>query len=127
MARVLIVDDSSFMRFKLDEMVKKGRHETYMAVDGVDGLEKVRTLNPDCMITDNNMPNMTGVEMLTALKEQHIQVPTIVSTADVQEATREACLALGVLEFLNKPINEKVLLAAIDKAIAAHQETLSCS
>lgn len=127
MARVLIVDDSSFMRFKLNEIVKKGDHEIHMAVDGADGLEQVKTLKPDCLITDNNMPNMTGVELLTALKEHSISIPTIVSTADVQETTRATCLSLGVVEFLNKPIKEEVLLAAIDKAVSSHQETASCT
>lgn len=124
MAKVLIVDDSSFMRFKINEMVKKGGHESHLAVDGMDGIEKVKSLKPDCIITDNNMPKMTGVGMVAALHEQGIFVPTIVNTADVQDSTRAECLSLGVVDFLNKPVKEEVLLAAIDEAISQPQETI---
>ena len=127
MAKILIVDDSSFMRFKINEMVKKGGHEIHLAIDGMDGIEKVKTLKPDCIITDNNMPNMTGVEMVAALHEQGIFLPTIMSTADVQETTRTECLSLGMAEFLNKPIKEEALLAAIDKAISRPQEVSTCT
>ena len=118
MARVLVVDDSVFMRMTLSAMVKDGGHEVSLAVNGRDGLEKVKLEQPDCLVTDLNMPEMEGQDLIAAVRTEGIMIPIIVNTADVQESTRERCLELGATAFFNKPLKPESVLAGINQALA---------
>ena len=118
MARVLVVDDSVFMRMTLSAMVKDGGHEVSLAVNGRDGLEKVKLEQPDCLVTDLNMPEMEGQELIEAVRAEGIMIPIIVNTADVQESTRARCLELGATAFFNKPLKPESVLAGINQALA---------
>ena len=118
MARVLVVDDSVFMRMTLSAMVKDGGHEVSLAVNGRDGLEKVKLEQPDCLVTDLNMPEMEGQDLIAAVQTEGIMIPIIVNTADVQESTRERCLELGATAFFNKPLKPESVLAGINQALA---------
>ena len=128
MARILVVDDSVFMRMTLSAMVKGGGHEIIVAVDGRDGLEKARSEQPDCVVTDLNMPEMEGQDLIATLRNEGIMIPIIVNTADVQESTRARCMELGATAFFNKPLKSESVLASINEALAKKNvATSSCS
>ncbi len=118
MANILVVDDSVFMRMTLSAMVKNGGHEVSLAVNGRDGLEKVKSEQPDCLVTDLNMPEMEGQDLIAAVRAEGIMIPIIVNTADVQESTRTRCLELGATAFFNKPLKPESVLAGIHQALA---------
>ncbi len=117
MARILVVDDSAFMRMTLSAMVKDGGHEVIVAVDGQEGLEKVKSEQPDCLVTDLNMPNMEGPELIEAVRKEGITIPIIVNTADVQDSTRQRCMDLGATAFFNKPLKPESVLASISQQL----------
>ena len=103
MSLILIIDDSSFTRKALAKMVKEQGYETVEASDGREGIEMAATRSPDCILIDLIMPEMGGLEVLEALRDQESKIPRIVITADIQESVRQQCLEGGALAVLNKP------------------------
>ncbi|MGB0909919.1 MAG: response regulator, partial [Nitrospirales bacterium] len=120
-------DDSVFMRMTLSAMVKDGGHEVVVAVNGQDGLEKIRSDQPDCLVTDLNMPEMEGQDLIAAVRAEGIPIPIIVNTADVQESTRKQCMELGATAFFNKPLKPDSVLASINEALTEKAEISTCN
>lgn len=86
MKKAIIVDDSESIRDNIkNELETKGDFQVFAAEDGILGLELIRN-NQDCsiIITDLNMPNMSGFEMLEALKKENLcnKVPKIILTTE---------------------------------------------
>lgn len=107
MARVLIVDDSVFMRTVVRDMLSKDPSIEIVgsATDGVDALEKIRTLNPDLITLDIEMPRKNGIEVLREIgKRPNRPRILMLSTLTTQgaEMTREA-IRLGADDFMPKP------------------------
>lgn len=119
MALILIVEDAAFTRRLISRAVQAVGHRTVEAGCGQEGLEKVVTQSPDCILLDLLMPDLDGREVLQKLREQESRVPVIVLTADIQASSRQQCLDLGAIAVLAKPPDPQELSAAIDRAIAA--------
>ncbi|HOV42236.1 MAG TPA: response regulator [Oscillospiraceae bacterium] len=104
--KILVADDSSFIRTVI--VKKLGNEfpgaEIISCSNGKEAYEKIVSIKPDIVLTDLLMPEMTGEELLKRLKSEGHNVNTIVVSADVQSRTREEIKALGVVEFINKPI-----------------------
>lgn len=118
MARILVIDDSMFSRNQICKILVKGGHETFVAEDGLKGLDKVKEVVPHCILTDLLMPELDGVGFLKELHGQGSRIPVIVVTADVQDGTRSVCMDLGAAELLNKPLREEQLLETIKRLVA---------
>ena len=119
MALILIIDDSSFTRKRIANLVKAEGHETLEASDGRQGLEMIATHSPDCIMIDLIMPEMDGLELLEMLNSQGSKIPRIVVTADIQETVRQECLKHGALAVLNKPPKTDELQNALAKALGS--------
>lgn len=108
--RVLVVDDSSFMRGALVRMIERDPRFKVIdtAVNGKEGVEKAKALKPDVMTMDVEMPVMTGLE---ALKEIMATVRTpVIMLSTLTEAGAETtirALELGAVDFLPKALNDK--------------------
>lgn len=118
MLRVLVVDDSKFNRGRVVTALKTGGIEISEACDGQDALERLESISPDVICTDLLMPKLDGFGFLRALKERGNKIPVIVLSADIQASSRQTCLELGVVAFLNKPFQPVELLAEVEKAAA---------
>ncbi|MCC6913854.1 MAG: response regulator [Rhodospirillaceae bacterium] len=70
----------------------------------------------DCLVLDNHMPGMTGVEFVETLRARDIRIPVIMFTGRADAALRQRALRAGVLVVLDKPVNEEHLLQAISLA-----------
>ena len=124
MAKILIIEDSSFTRKAIAKIAKADGHEVLEADEGSVGLELAASQLPDCITLDLIMPGIDGMKVLQYLQRKALNIPTIVLTADVQEDTRKQCLELGAVDVLNKPPKEEELRMAIDKAIKKEEVTL---
>lgn len=113
MARILIIDDSSFQRGIIRKTLLQAGYETVEAKNGREGLLQARDTAPELILLDLVMPEMDGFAVLTELQKQQNRVPVVVVTADIQEITREQCLALGAAGFLNKPVKTEDLITAV--------------
>lgn len=119
MARILIIDDSSFQRGIIRKTLLQAGYETIEAKNGEEGLLRALDAAPDLILLDLVMPEMDGFTVLTELQKQQNAVPVLVLTADIQEITREQCLALGATGFLNKPVKAEELIRAVQGGIRA--------
>ncbi len=113
----LVVDDSMTMRNMISVALKKLKFDVIMAKDGVDALEKSGHHHADIIITDINMPNMDGIELIRMLREQpktqytHILVISTESSDNVKQAGKSA----GASGWITKPVQPEVLHRAVSK------------
>ena len=76
-------------------------------------LEFLETFSPDspcCLVLEMRMPKLSGLELLTRLKQQGSRVPAIIATAYAEVTSAVRAMKLGAVEFLEKPVNEELLL-----------------
>ncbi len=105
--RVLVVDDSAVVRRVIGDIINSepGMSLAGTAVDGADGLEKIKELKPDLVTLDLEMPVMGGLDVLSHLRKQRSQVPVIVVSSLTRKGsapTLEA-LARGASDYVSKP------------------------
>lgn len=117
MPLILVVDDSSYQRRVICDMVRKAGYETLEAADGDDGLEKIAAHHPACTLVDLLMPGKGGLELLESLKDQGSSIPVIILMADVQESIRHECMQLGAAAVVTKPVDAAALIPAIANAL----------
>jgi CheY-like chemotaxis protein len=115
MTSILIVDDAAFSRRMIRKMFKSDPYEILEASNGREALEIISTHQPNCILTDLLMPDMDGFEFLSNLQAQKIDIPTIIISADIQESSRDRCLELGAVAFINKPPKENIVRQTIQQ------------
>src|SRR5271157_5494161 len=116
--RVLIVDDELNQRSALARMLAVWGYATETAENGRDALEKLAAVAADAIITDLNMPVMSGMQLLEELQRTGAAPPAIVLTAfgSVEKAV-ETVRDLGAFWYLEKPVRPKELRAILERAI----------
>ena len=120
-ARVLVVDDEENQRTGLAGMIALWGYAVETATDGQDALEKLATFRAHVIVTDLNMPRMTGQELLQRLKEQGNAPVAIVQTAFGSLETALTLIHdLGALWFLEKPVQSQALRLLIERAVAQY-------
>ncbi len=106
--KVLIVVDEIRIREGLESILSKFQDEFELignAEDGVEGLQAIRELKPDIVITDVRMPNMDGLDMLKQVLAEGIHIKAIVLSAYSEFEYARQAIKLGVTEYLLKPIS----------------------
>lgn len=122
MTKILIVDDSSFQRRTIRRALAHEDYEIIEAGDGAEAMQLIARHAPDCILTDLIMPGTDGFAVLEAMRDQHSHIPIVVITADIQGTTRQRCLELGATDFIQKPINEADVRAAVRRAVQSGAE-----
>ena len=113
MARILVIEDSAFMRNKIVNILKRDDYEIVEADNGIKGLQAALDRPPDCILLDLIMPGMDGVKLLMTLRDRGMKFPVVVVTADIQESTIRQCRELGASAVVNKPPAEEELLGTV--------------
>jgi len=128
--RVLVVDDEESQRTALASMIKLWGYSVETAADGQEALEKLATFDAHVIVTDLNMPRMSGQELLKKLKEEGDAPPVIVQTAYGSLETSVSMVHdLGAFWFLEKPVQSQALRLLLERAathekLAEHAERL---
>jgi two-component system chemotaxis response regulator CheY len=119
MKRILTVDDSSSVRQMVVVTLRKAGYEVAEAVDGKDGLAKASGSKFDLIVTDLNMPNMDGIEMMAAIRKlpAYSFTPMLMLTTESQTEKKDAGRKAGATGWIVKPFNADQLLATIQKLI----------
>ena len=116
--RVLIVDDSEEIRdFLSDYVLKPKGFDVLVAPNGLMGLEMALSKEPDLMVVDQQMPRLTGLELLQKLRERDLSIPSILMTAHGSEDTAVAAFRLGIRDYIIKPIDIDEISNSIDRAL----------
>ncbi len=117
--KILIVDDSKAIRQSIRFVLEQNEYQVLDAEDGLDALEKLETEAVDLIITDVNMPNMNGIELIQEVrtKEAFKFVPILVLTTESQHSVMEKGKAAGATGWIVKPFSTDKLLAAVRKVV----------
>lgn len=112
---VLSVDDSSTMRSLIDTTLSQAGINSHLAEDGVDGLRKLETIEPDAIITDVNMPNMDGFGFIDAVRAMpdHETTPILVLTTESASDMKARARAAGATGWIVKPFDPEKLVRAL--------------
>jgi two-component system chemotaxis response regulator CheY len=117
--KILVVDDSKTMRMLVKRSIRHagfGDADILEAEDGADAINVVEDEEPDLILADWNMPNMTGIEMLETLRSQGNSVKVGFVTSESTKEIRAKAEAAGASFFISKPIDDAKLEAALDEA-----------
>ena len=118
--RILVVEDSPAMRQLICFALKKVEGlEVLEANDGVDGLSKLTGKKFDLLIVDINMPIMDGLKLIDMVRKnaEHKDVPILIITTESAEEDRQRAMALGVNEYLTKPVQSQQIVASSKKLL----------
>jgi len=131
LGRVLVIDDEAEIRLAVKAVLKKEGYDVIEAEDGEKGVAKAKAgdnpLMLNAIICDLQMPKMGGMDAIPSLRKQFPSCPVIVlsGTATVDKAN--ILFKQGVIEVLTKPIDNKALIAAVQKAVgqSGHKDQFS--
>jgi chemosensory pili system protein ChpA (sensor histidine kinase/response regulator) len=114
---VMVVDDSLTVRKITSRMLTREGYAVATAKDGVDALQQLQDMRPDCILLDVEMPRMDGFEFARNVRadEATRAIPIIMITSRTADKHRNHALELGVNEYMGKPYQEDQLLGLIKR------------
>jgi len=119
--KVLVVDDSGIMRKIIIRSLNAcGVSDICEAADGRQGLSKFQAESIDIVLTDWNMPEMSGLELLRAIRALGSQVPVIMITTEGEKQNVIEAIQAGVTDYLCKPFEQEDLRSKLDKYVAVN-------
>ena len=110
MTKVLIVEDEISFSDALAYLLKKESYEVEVAVNGAEAIERFQTFNPDLILLDLIIPEVSGTEVCRVIRSTS-QVPIIMLTAKDSEIDKVVGLELGADDYVTKPYSSRELLA----------------
>ncbi len=118
---ILIVDDESGILDTLRILLRKEGFDVTTAQGGKAGLEHIRSGNHDIVLTDVRMPQVSGLDILQAAKEQDVMTPVLLMTAQASLQTAVAAVNAGAFYYIQKPFSNDELLAILRRACEFRQ------
>lgn len=118
MKRILVIDDEQSVRYSFVRVFGK-KYEVITAENGLEGLKKVRAVNPDVVIIDYKMPVMNGIESLKKIKQISPDLPIILMTAFGDTETAIEAMKCGAYDYIVKPFDNDELVFLIEKALSS--------
>ncbi len=118
---ILVTDDSAIMRMFLVMSLKRMLSVNIVeAVNGVDALVKLKSRKFDLLLTDMNMPEMNGAELIRSVRSMDSNIPIILITTKGETKDRELGMKLGANHYLTKPVNNVELIKTVLKFLGGY-------
>jgi two-component system chemotaxis response regulator CheY len=120
MAHILAVDDALVIRQMVSAVLTAHGHEVSLAEDGKQALEFARDNTVDLVITDLNMPNMTGMSLITSLRrlDNYKFTPILIMTTEDADYKKQKAKSSGATGWIQKPVTEERLMNAVNKTLS---------
>ncbi len=122
-ATVFVVDDDPSVRRGLDRLLRSAGYRVEVFESAKEFLARPPYGGTGCMILDVQMPGTPGPELHGQIAEQGISLPVVFLTAHGDVSTGVSAMKKGALDFLEKPVDDEVLLEVVRQAIARHAAT----
>lgn len=120
-ARILLIEDEEEIREVVKHHLVKASYDVVEASNGEEAIQKIRegsnAAEVDAIISDIRMPKINGIEAMGYFKQEFPTVPMIIMTGYPETEMAVDLLKKGIKDYLVKPVEKEVLLAAVDKAI----------
>jgi len=117
--RILVVDDDEVLRQVNAEMLSSFGYETETAEDGAAAWEALQANGYDLLITDNNMPKVSGVELVKKLRSAHMTLPVVLASGTIPTEAMNWNSSLQLAAMLLKPFTMDELLATVKEVFRA--------
>jgi two-component system chemotaxis response regulator CheY len=117
MTKVMVVDDTQFMRRRISNLLMDNDYQVLEAQNGEDAVRMYQNTQPDIVLMDITMPQMDGLMALSKIREFDPQARIIMLTAIGQQATALEAIQKGAKDFLVKPCDTVQVLKALAKAL----------
>lgn len=117
MAKILVIDDERSIRNTLKDILEFEKHQVVVAENGKVGLDHATAQAFDLIFSDIKMPEMDGIEFLSALKEKEIESPIVMISGHGNIETAVECIKKGAFDFIEKPIDLNRLLITVRNAL----------
>ena len=117
MKKIVVADDEVRIRMLYDEVLGGLGYEVHSAKDGNDAWDLFQKHEPDLVILDVKMPEMHGFEVLEKIREKDPEVPVLICSAYPKLGNDPSVLTMGVIGFINKPIDISTLRTEVRRAM----------
>jgi len=119
MAKILAVDDSLAMRKMVKGILTEEGHEVVTAADGAEAMKFARKESVDLVLSDINMPNMSGISLVSRLRslDGYKFTPIIMVTTEDSDFKKDKARSFGATGWLQKPYSPDRLLTAVRKVL----------
>jgi GAF domain-containing protein/CheY-like chemotaxis protein len=116
--RILIIDDSrEIVKHLTEHVLPAFGYKTLYAYDGQTGLARIREMQPDLVMLDFNLPEMTGLDVLQQMAQESLNTPVILMTGYGSELSAIEAFRLGAKDYLIKPFTVDEVVETIDRAL----------
>ena len=103
--KILLIDDEQSQITSIKAFLKRRNYSVFTANSGFEGMKIIESTSVDLVLSDFRMPDMTGLEVVKAVKDHNPEIPVVVITAfsDTQDAVK--VMKEGAFDYLSKPID----------------------
>ena len=124
-ATVYIIDDQQAVRDALAEMLRLFGYSVESFPSADDFLQKISAAPTGCIVADVRMPGIDGIELVRELTRRRVALPVVLISGHADVPMAVAAIKAGAEDFIEKPIDDAHLLAAINRCLARALDTLS--
>jgi YesN/AraC family two-component response regulator len=117
MKKILVIDDEEPVRDVLKAALVENGYSVFEAENGKKGVEKFIDVNPDIIITDVNMPEMSGIDVTKKIKDMKSDADVVIMTGYGTEDLVVQSLRSGATNYIKKPVDFKELMSILDSLI----------
>jgi FixJ family two-component response regulator len=114
---VAVVDDDASVRRALTRLLQSADHRVLAYTSAIEFLDTGLSIAPECVILDIHLGGMSGLELLSRLRELGYDLPALIITAHDDAQARELAARGGCVAYLRKPLDAKVLLEEVATAM----------
>ena len=114
---IAVVDDEELVRKALGRLIRSAGYGVGTYASGVEFMQSLQRKPPDCVVLDLRMPMVSGFDIQAALMRSGSAVPVVIITGDGSTESRERRLRQGARAYLRKPVDDAMLIDAIQTAV----------